>query len=273
MRTLIRYVLWGVAFLVVIASIVVFSGTPSNDRAWAPDQAILPYAEFVDNMVTIRNIRDIHYRTEDDFDVRHYDATFDLDTISSVDFIYVPFGDWTGPAHTFLTFGFDNGEYVAVSVEIRKQVGDTFSAFKGLFRRYEIMYVIASEQDLIGLRAIHRNDDVYLYPIDAPREKIREVFVDMLARANDLHQMPEFYNTLTNTCTTNIVRHVNSIADRTRIPFTYKVILPAYSDQLAYDLGLIKTNVSFEATRAQAHISERVREYIDKEDFSERIRN
>ena len=69
---------------------------PSNDRDWAADQAVLPTAEFHGRQATVRNIRNIRYRTIDDFDVHYYDRTFDLDRITSVDFIVVPFNDMPG---------------------------------------------------------------------------------------------------------------------------------------------------------------------------------
>jgi hypothetical protein len=142
---------------------------------------------------------------------------------------------------------------VAISVEIRKERGEAYSPVKGLLRQYELMYVVADERDVLALRTNFRRDPVYLYPVRTTPEKMRRVFVEMLERANQLAAQPEFYNSLTNNCTTNIVGHVNTIAPRS-IPFSYKVVLPAYSDQLAYDLGLIPTELPFETVRAAHRI-------------------
>src|SRR5262245_32746545 len=132
--------------------------TPSNDRDWSPDQAVLPWAEIDGQHVTIHNIRNCTYRSEFDYDVAHYDHTFDLTRLRSVDYMVYPLSRGRWPAHTFVTFGFDGPEYVVISIEVRKVRGDRFSAWRGLFRAYEIMYVIGDERDLIKLRTNHRRD-------------------------------------------------------------------------------------------------------------------
>ena len=148
------------------------------------------------------------------FTPAYYKKNFDLGQLRDVWFIVEHFGDWKGPAHTFLSFDFGNQGYVAVSVEIRKEKGESFSALKGLFKRYEVMYVIGDENDLIKLRTNFRHDPVYLYRTRTSTENKRALFIQMIERANQLQSHPEFYNTLTNTCTTNIVNHINALSPR-----------------------------------------------------------
>jgi hypothetical protein len=244
---------------------------PSNDRTWSADQALLPQAVIDGDRVTIRHVRNFTYRSTADYDVRYEDRVVDLARLDSVWFVVEPFGPREGPAHTFLSFGFGPDAYLAISVEIRKEKGESFSPLMGLLRRYEVMYVIGDERDLVGLRANHRKDDVYLYPIRTTPEKMRELFLGMLDRANRLAAEPEFYNTLTNTCTTNIVRHVNAIAPG-RVPFRLAILLPGYSDRLAYELGLIDTNLPFAEAKERFRINEKARRHADAPDFSRRIR-
>jgi len=244
---------------------------PSNDRAWSPDQAVLPYAEIDGHVARVHNIRNNRYESPHRYAVRYYDRTFDLDSLESAWFVVEPFSGVPGPAHTFVSFGFAGGEYVAVSVEIRKERGEEFSPLKGLLRQYELMYVVADERDVVKLRSNYRQDDVYVYPVRADRAKVRRMFVEMLGRASRLRERPEFYNTLTNTCTTNIVRHVNAIAPR-RVPLSYKVLLPAYADRLAYDIGLLDTTLPFEQARRRYRINDRALRYADSPDFSRLIR-
>ena len=245
---------------------------PSHDRPWSPDQARLSTAQIDGEVVRIRNVRNAIYRSATDFDVHWEARNYHLSQLESVWFVVEPFADWRGPAHTFLSFGFGNGNYLAISVEIRKERGESFSPLMGLFRQYEIAYIIGDERDLIGLRANHRRDDVYLYPVRASPALMRALFVSMLERANALAEQPEFYNTLTNTCTTNIVDHIELIAPG-QIPLSYKTLLPAYSDDLAYDLGLIATGLPRENYRSAYRINELAAAYADSEDFSERIRS
>jgi hypothetical protein len=259
------------AGFVLAAGLVYALIQPSNARDWNPDQRVLPVADFRGHHVDIRNIRNIEYRSTDDYTVRHYDRTFDLDALQSIWFVVEPFHGMEGPAHTLMSFGFAGGEYVAISVEIRKEKGEKFSPLLGILKRYELMYVVADERDVIKLRSNFRKDDVFLYPIRTTPERRREMFVEMLQRANQLADRPEFYNTLTNTCTTNIVRHVNTISAG-RVPWSYKVLLPAYSDELAYDLGLIETTLPLDAARQRFRINNRALRFADDPAFSRRIR-
>lgn len=257
----------------ILAAIAIAARTfirPSNDRAWSADQFVLPVAEIAPPLVTIRQIRHFEYAAVDHFRPGYYDKTFDLRKLDSAWFFVEPFGKG-GAAHTFVSFGFADRDFVAVSVEIRKEQGESFSPLKGLLRQYEIMYVIGDERDLVKLRTNFRKDPVHLYRIQAPPERIRKMFLAMLRRANHLREHPEFYNTATNTCTTNLVRHVNEITPQ-RIPFSPAVLLPANSDRLAYDLGLIDRSRPFEETRRHALINPLAEKYAADPEFSLRIR-
>lgn len=261
--------------LVLVATAAYFLIRPSNARTWARDQTRLASATFDGDLVHVKDIRNFHYRSTTDFDPAWYDKTFDLRDLESLWFLVEPFDEGKGAAHTLMSFGFAGPagpEYLAVSVEIRKEVGEEFSVVKGLLRRYELMYVVGDERDLIQLRSNYRKDDVYLYPIRAPKERIRAMLAGMLERANRLREEPEFYNTLTNTCTTNIVRHVEEVAPG-RVPrFRREVILPGYSDRLAYDLGLLDTDLPFEKARERFKINERALRAEGSPDFSVKIR-
>lgn len=261
--------------LIVISGGLIWwlSHIPSNDRNWNKDQQVLPYAEFSSdgNHVTIRNIRNNTYQSTTDYEVSYYDKTFNLDEIKRVWFLVEPFAGFEGAAHTMLSFEFENDQFISVSVEIRKEVGESFSAVKGILNQYELMYVIADEQDVIKLRSNYRKDEVFLYPMKATPEKTRELFTDMLRRANTLAQKPEFYNTLINTCTTNIVAHVNSLTPN-KIPLRSEILFPADADKLAYEIGLIDTTLSFEEARTHFKINDRAMMYANDPSFSIRIR-
>lgn len=262
----------GAALLAAAAfTTVVLSRHPSNDRVWSPDQRQLATARFAGDSVFVHNVRNVHYRSTHDYDVHYDDRAYDLRRLESVWFVVEPFSGMKGPAHTFVSFGFDDGQYVGISVEIRKEVGESFSPWRGATRGYELTYVVGDERDLIGLRANFRHDSVYLYRTTATPEKARQLFVSMLRRADKLAADPEFYNTLTSTCTTNIVRHVNEISPK-RVPFSFKTLLPAYADELAYQVGLLDTTVAFETLRARAKINARAASAGESPAFSRLIR-
>jgi hypothetical protein len=242
-----------------------------KDDEWSPNQAVLPTAEFKDNLVEIHNIRNTEYRTADDYTVRHYDKTFDLEKLDSVDFIMVPFDGVPGGAHTFLSFGFDGQDYVAISVEVRRKQGQEFDPVEALFKNPEIMFVVGDERDLIQLRSIHWLSDVYMYRAQAPKAQMQALFTSMLKHANRLAEKPEYYNLITNNCTTNIMRHINEVSPN-RVPYSYQILFPAYSDRLAYELNLIKIDENFERTRQESRINEVAYVHRESPDFSVKIR-
>ncbi len=244
---------------------------PSNQRDWQPNLAVLPVAEFDGDRVTVRNIRNTLYLSEDDYVVRHYDKTFDLQKIVSLDFVVVPFETIPSLAHTMLSFGFQDGDFVAISAEARLEKNERYSATQGALGQFELMYVVGDERDLIGLRSLHRKSDVYVYRTTATPEQVRTVFVDMLQRANQLAEQPELYHTLTNNCTTNIVQHIERLFPG-RILWDPRIFLPGYADRLAYEQGLLAADVSFEATQRRAYVNERVARFAESPSFSDLIR-
>lgn len=245
--------------------------TPSQSRRWRPDLAVLPTVDFQREMVTIHDVRNCRYRTEEDYDVRHYDLTFPLAEVRSVDFLVVPFKDAPLLAHTMLSFGLADGRHFIVSVEARLEQNETYSPSGGSLRRYELIYVVADERDLIPLRTEVRNVDVYLYHGNATPDQVQNLLVDMLQRVNQLAQKPEYYDTLTNNCTTNIVDHINRLRPGT-IRLDPRVLLPGHADRLAFDLGLIETSLPFEALKLQSRINTLAHLYVDDKDFSAKIR-
>ena len=245
---------------------------PSHGRAWRTEQAVLPGVSVEGNRVRVRNVRDFTYRSAVDFTPAYHDRTYHLDRLERVWFVIAPFTrDWRGPAHSFLTFGFADGQYVGVSVEARFEQGEKYSVWKGALRQYELVYVVGEERDLIGLRAVTWDDPVYLYPVRATPAQVRDLFTRVMRRAQALEASPEFYNTLTNNCTTNILDAVNGMRTDP-IPFGLRVLLPGYSDRLAYERGLIDTELSLEEARRTFEINDRAKAAIADPAFSARIR-
>ena len=270
-KMIVRFVIILILAPILSYTILIFAVRPSNDRDWNKDQAILPSAVVKDNLVLIKNIRNLSYTSTSTYLVNYYDRTFDLNKLKKVWYVVEPFSGYVGAAHTFLSFEFEEDRFVAISVEIRKEKGESFSAFKGLMRQYELMYVIADERDVVKLRSNYRKDQVFVYPVKADVEKSKALFLDMIARANKLKDEPEFYNTLTSTCTTNIVDHVNKITPE-RVPFRLEILFPADSDRLALEAGLIDTDLTLEEARKKYLINEKAEKYANDINFSVKIR-
>ncbi len=260
---------FAVAFALVL--VVFVSATPSNDRDWQPEVAVLPYATIDGDRVTVHNIRNFDYRTETDFTPAYYDRTFDLRRLDRVDLIAVY---WMGPAiaHLLLSFGFGK-EHLAISIEVRKERTESYSTVAGFFRQFELYYVVADERDVVRLRTNYRKappEDVYVFRVVGSLENARRVFLDYLRDINELRERPRFYNTLTTNCTTMILTHAT--VNPGHIPFSWKILLSGYAPEYAYDMGRLDRSVPFEELKRRAHVNGLAQAADSAPDFSRRIR-
>jgi len=267
--------------LIALTAAVLAPLRPSNDRNWVPEHARVPHAVFEGRRVRVENVRNFHHIAPGRFQPAFEDRTYDLDRLESAWFVLTPFGKkWRGPAHSFGSFGVGGDstargvkppEFVSISVEARRERGETYGALAGLLRRFELLYVVGDERDLIGLRAVINGDVTELYPVSARPERIRQMFVAMLERANALRERPEFYNTATSNCTSNLVEHVNAIAPHT-VPYGIKTILPGYADEVARAVGLIDSTLPVSEARQRYRVNERAKAAWGRSDFSLAIR-
>lgn len=261
-------------FLVLFGGVVIWwtAIEPSHDREWEPEVAVLPYATIEGDLVTVHNIRNLNYRSETDFSVAYYDKIFDLRKLKSVDLIA---SYWMGPtiAHVFLSFGFEGDDYLAVSIETRKERSEAYSTLTGFFKQYELFYVVADERDVIRLRTNYRDnppEDVYLYPVHGPIEDGRRLFLEYMRKINALKDKPEFYNTLTTNCTTSIWLHSRMNSDH--LPFSWKLLLSGYVPEYLYEAKRLDTSLPFPELKQHSHINARARQADNAEDFSQQIR-
>ena len=269
---------WRNALLVILAVPLLAGGAwwttqePRDNRAWIPEMKAMPAAHIDGNRLHISNVRNFRYQPDGTPIPGYYNRTYALDDVRTVWFVVSPFtGKPKGLAHSFVTFGFADSSYLAISVEARREVGERYDALAGLLRHYELIYVIGDERDVIGKRALLSEDPLYLYPIKAPHEKIRAMLVSMVSRANGLRARPEFYNTLTNNCTSTIVDHVNQVSPK-RVPAGLKTMLPGYADEVAMRIGLIDAKTDIEKMRPLFRINDIARAAYGDTAFSLKIR-
>ena len=257
-------------FIVIFALISLWwlSIPPSNNRDWQPDVKVMPSVQINGNMVTIHNIRNCDYRSETDYTVSYYDKTFDLTKLQGAD-LFICF--WGSPliAHTIMSFCFEGDQYLAISIETRKEKGEEYSAVKGFFKQYELIYIVADERDLIRLRTNFRKETVYLYRLTAKPPLVREVLLSYLKSVDKLNNHPEWYNALTENCTTAIRGHT--------VPYTHgklswKIIANGYLDTLLYERKAVDTNMPFEQLKSLSQISEKALKAGNSNDFSKIIR-
>jgi len=243
----------------------------SNERAWQPEVAVTPYATINGDQVMIHNVRNFVYRTETDFTPRWETRTYDLSKLDSVDLIAVY---WAGKAiaHIMVSFGFAGKDYLAVSIETRKEKGESYSTLAGFFRQYELYYVVADERDVIGVRTTFRQpqEDVYVYRIAGPVKNARRVFLDYLKSMNQLREHPSYYNTLTTNCTTSVLFHTRMNPESP--PMSWKILVSGYVPDYLYGHGRLDTTRPFAELERISRVNERAHAAGDDIAFSRRIR-
>jgi hypothetical protein len=226
----------------------------------------------VGDEVVVRSLRDFRYSPDEEPRVGYQDERFDLSEVQRVWFVLAPFAErFRGLAHSFVSFELSGGRFVAVSIEARREADEQYGIVGGMLRAFEMTYVVGTEEDLIGQRAV-RGDTLYLYPSVASPAQASELFLDMMTRARDLGEQPEFYNTFTNNCVTNLRDHVNRIAPDP-LPWGWGILLPGYSDGWALKHGLLDTSLGLEEARRRFRVDQVAREALPSgQDFSATIR-
>jgi len=264
--------IFGIALCLIIIRHLMLK--PSNNRSWVNDNDRLANAEFDGDYVTIKNIRDFNWRSTRDYDEKWIEKKFNLTEVSKIWFVLEYFDPKKRQmAHTILGFEFDDGSRICCSIEVRREKGEKYHPIRGFFRQYELIYVWATESDVIGVRTRCRKKSVtHLFEavVLGPGNE-RKMLESYLKRTNKLYEKPEWYNTITNTCTTNIVNHVNEVYPG-RVPKAISIFLPGLSPKLLYNNNLVKIDSSLENTLEKSIIDSKAKTWDGISDFGNLIR-
>jgi hypothetical protein len=257
---------WGTATLAL--AIWYVDDRPLNIRDWAPEYAVLATASRDGRTVHVNHVRDFRYRSESDYTPSYYDAAYALDDLKTVDLVT---SYWGGDAiaHVFLSFGFKDGRHLAFSIETRRQKRFAYSTIAGFFHHFELFYVVADERDLIGVRTDIRHERVYLYRLNISSDSRERLFLSYIAQVQKLAVEPEWYNTITDNCTTGILARADAT---TRVRYDWRILLSGYAVQLAYAHGLLNDQPSFPVLRQESLIRRPRASSIDDR-YSEEIRS
>jgi hypothetical protein len=248
-----------------------FTIAPSGDRNWRPEVAVMPRAFIVGDHVRITGVRNFDYRGRNDFTPHYEEREVDLSHLTGLDFFVSYFME--GPvAHTFVSFIFDNAAPLSISIETRPEVGRGFEPVASMFKQFELIYVVGEERDLVGVRAIHRREPVYLYHINTSPDGARRLLLVYLTRINKLAGRPEFYNLLTNSCTINIVRYANAAGRKGG--FDLRHLFNGLIGSYLYASGRLDTSMPFDELRRRSLINQAAEaaDGAPEPEFSQRIR-
>lgn len=244
---------------------------PSNERPWQPDVAQAPFAEIDGDTITFHNVRNCEYRSETDYTPHWETRSYRLSDLRAVDLAITYWGSpWM--AHPIASFQFADGPPVAISIETRKEVGESYSAMGGLYRQFELVYVVADERDLIRLRTnFRKGEDVYLMRTALGAEQARNFLLQYVAAMNALQKTPRWYNAITTNCTTTI-RDQRPAEERAALD--WRLLVNGVADEMLHERGALRTdNLPFPEFKRRSRINEKAMAAGDAPDFSQRIRD
>jgi hypothetical protein len=260
-----------ISFTLAFAGLLMWWQTiqPSNNRDWADDVAQMTSGTVEGNEVVLHDVRNFDWRTNTDYTRRWETRRYNLDQLSSVDLI-TSYWSYAAIAHVLISFGFDDGQHVVFSVEIRREKTEDFSEFGGLFKEFELSVIAADERDVIRVRTNVRGEDDYLYRIQIPVDTMRALFLAYVGEANSLVTTPRFYNTITVNCTTLVYHMMRGIVGY--LPLDFRLFLSGYLPGYVYKVGGLDTHYSLERLRQLGRITERAKAADRSASFSAEIR-
>ncbi len=266
-----RYGLIGFLVLFVAVLAWFFSLQPSDERDWQPELEKAPWGEITGDRLTLHNVRNFDYRTETDFTPAWEDRIYDLSHLRSVDLLLAYWGS-PALAHVMVSFGFDDGRHLAVSIETRKERSESYSTIQSFFRQYELIYIFADERDVVRLRTNHRQgEDVYLYQTNMTPKQARAGLESYLHAAQSLKDQPQFYNALTSNCASNVLEHARH--GGLQAQYSMDVVLSGHAARQAYANGRLDSSLPFEELQSRSRINAAARAADGDPNFSERIRS
>lgn len=259
--------LFGAAFLAV--ALWWSTIAPPASANFAADVARQATGRIEGDTLTVTNVRDFDWRSDEDFTERWATRTYDLKALRTLD-LFLSY--WAGPAmaHVIVSFGFEGGEQLAWSVEVKRLQGGSFSPIADLFKTDPLAIVAASERDIVRVRSNVRAEDVQIYRIDVYPETMRALLAQYVRDANALAVTPQFYNSLTTNCTTTVAGLVKAIGKP--VPLDWRLIASGYLPEYLYENGALTTKVPLADLRRAAHIAERSKAADQSPDYSQAIR-
>ena len=268
--------LLAIFYLLVLGALLVFLvnlNRPTNDRPWRADLVRPPQIDFDGDKVLVHDVRNIRYGAPGTpFVGRWDDRTYDLSKLKRVWFVVESFSKIEAIAHTFVSFEFEGGDYLAFSAEARVLEGEKYDILRGMFNNFELIYTLGDERDFILRRAVYQDHNVYLYPLTMPPAEARKMLRDIFHEANILREQPRFYNSISRNCTNLLGLHADHARPGSFGWWRPEQVLPGTSDRLLYRRGWLDTTLPFEKIRDFYDIKEVAHKYNDDPDVSAKMR-
>jgi Domain of unknown function (DUF4105) len=266
-----RRMQWIGPALIALVAVWWFTLKPSNDRDWMTDVAQTAWADVNGDEMTFHNVRNFNYRTEADYTPRWETRKVNLSKLTGID---MAINYWGSPymAHPIVSFQFSDAPPLCFSIETRKEKGESYSAIGGIYRQYELIYVVADERDAIRVRTNYRKgEDIYLYRLNISPENARGRLMDYITALNQLHENARWYNAVTTNCTTSIRTQHDA---KKRRPWDWRILVNGFADEMLYQNGAFRRGgLSFTELKKRSLINEAAKAADASPDFSRLIRS
>lgn len=218
-----------------------FSQQPSNDREWDPNFSQLCRIHVHGDQVDVENVRNTEYRSLNDYDLQYENRSYRLSDLVGADILILFWGSDMA-SHPMLIFDFGEHRHLCFSVETRYRKDQDYNVLKGLYRQYELMYVVSDERDAILRRSKYGdNQDCFLYRIESDLESVRQLFLDCVQSTNALADTPRWYHIITDNCTSAVIKRRSR-----KVEFDPRYYVNGALDKLLYERCLLVQDLPFD---------------------------